>query len=174
MTTNKGEYVPSAKSKVKSTVFGFGALNTGNTETVLSTAKGSVTSAPVVHDASSYPVFTGGTENYFGPVITIAGGNTKINNITNDAVKIPSNLSKPEYHTRKKGRVHGVTSVNILTGAVTYNTLQGSGYVLNSSGGTRDTHVDAIMNPYTVPARLTYLGGKAPVSSSFNPLTEGV
>jgi hypothetical protein len=173
MTTNKGEYVPVAKSAVKSTALGFGSVGASNDGAVLASAKGTIPAVTVVHDDSHYPVYSGGTENYFGPIITL-GHNETINNTANLAIQVAGNASSPEYHTRKEGRVHGVTAIDILTGDVTYETLQGSGYTLNSSGGTRDTVVDAVTDPYNVPARLTHLGGKAPVSSSYNPLTEGV
>jgi hypothetical protein len=88
MTTNKGEYVPSAKSAVKSTVFGFGEVGAGNTTTSIATAKGTVPEVDAVHDDSSHPVFdSGGTQNYFGNVITL-GHLTKINNIANTAAQI--------------------------------------------------------------------------------------
>jgi hypothetical protein len=79
-----------------------------------------------------------------------------------------SNIS----HTNKYGRVHGVTAIDILTGTVTYNALQGSGYGFSIpfTGVPADKEVDAMNDPYRVPARLTVLGGKSPQSYNYRTL----
>lgn len=166
-----GEYVPVAKSAVKSTILGFGNLAADNDNTVMADARGTIPASTAVHDDSHYPVFSGGTQNYFGNPI-IVGATETINGTANLALQTTGNMSKPETHTRKYGRVHGVTAINAITGAVTYETLQGSGYALSVpiTGVPVDKEVDAAADPYTVPARLTYLGGNAPTVTSYNPI----
>lgn len=168
---SKGEYVPVAKSAVKSTVLGFGAVGADNENSVIAGARGHIPEINAVHDTSSYPVFSGGTQNYFGNPV-IVGATETINGTANLALQTTGNTSKPETHTRKYGRVGGVTAINAITGAVTYETLEGSGYSLSVpiTGVPVDKEVDAAVDPYNVPARLTYLGGKAPTVTSYNPI----
>ena len=75
-------------------------------------------------------------------------------------------------HTSKYGTVYGVTAINILTGSVTYHALQGSGYGMSIpfTGVITDKHVDAMEDPYRVPARLTILGDLSPASSNYGTL----
>ena len=83
-----------------------------------------------------------------------------------------SNKGTPKQHTNKYGRVDGVTAVNILTGAVTYTTLQGSGYGFAAphTGTITDKEVDAQNDPYRTAARVTILGGINPSSSNYRTL----
>lgn len=168
---SNGEYVPVAKSAVKSTTLGFGNVAADNTSSVMADARGAIPNTSAVHDSSHYPVFSGGTQNYFGNPI-IVGATETINGTANLAIQTTGNASKPETHTRKYGRVHGVTAINAISGAVTYATLEGSGYSLSVpiTGVPVDKEVDAAADPYNVPARLTYLGGKAPTVTSYNPI----
>ncbi len=90
------------------------------------------------------------------------------NRVVTQAGQIITGANTPDttQHTNKYGRVDGVTAINILTGAVTYNALQGSGYGFSIpfTGVPADKEVDAQNDPYRVPARLTVLGGMNPVS----------
>lgn len=82
------------------------------------------------------------------------------------------NQGSPKQHTSKYGRVDGVTAINILTGAVTYTTLQGSGYGFSIpfTGTVTDKEVDAQASPYTVAGRVTILGGINPSSTNYRTL----
>lgn len=75
-------------------------------------------------------------------------------------------MSRYESHTSKYGRANGVTAVDILTGAVTYVALEGSGYGMDYpfTGVVTDKEMDAVADPYRVPARLTVLNPSGPVS----------
>ena len=161
-----GEYVPVAKSAAKSVTLGFGNVAADNTNSVMADARGTIPATDTLHDASHY-----GSTDYFGNPIMV-GATETINGTANYALQTTGNSSRPETHTRKYGRVSGVTAINGITGAVTYETLQGSGYgmCVPITGVPTDKEVDAAADPYNVPARMTYLGGMAPTVTSYNPI----
>lgn len=162
--TTRGEYVPVAKKAVKTTVLGFGATATTNTSVNLATAKGHIPEVNAVHDRSSNPIYSGGTENYFGSPIMV-GATESLNGVANLALQTTGNASKPEYHTSKLGRGLIITAMNALTGAITYGSGTGDSYSMTTAGA--DNVVDSVVSPYSVPAHLTHLGGKAPIVSSY-------
>lgn len=90
------------------------------------------------------------------------------NNVINQAAQIATgaNGTGPKTHTNKYGKVHGVTAIDILTGTVTYTALEGSGYGFSIpfTGVPADKEVDAMSDPYNVPAKLTVLSDLGPVS----------
>lgn len=92
------------------------------------------------------------------------------NNVITQAGQIDTgaNSGTPKQHTNKYGKVHGVAAsgIDILTGAVTFVTAEGSGYGMNTTwtGVPVDKEVDAMASPYVTPGRLTVLGGINPAS----------
>lgn len=96
------------------------------------------------------------------------------NNVIMHSAQLATTTNKgyPKQHTNKYGRVDGVTSINILTGAVTYTALQGSGYGFAAphTGTITDKEVDAQNDPYRTAARVTILGGIDPKSSNYKTL----
>lgn len=156
------EYIPSAQTnKVK--VLGFGNVGTKN---VLATVVNVKTIPPSTGFNPSVTGTVGSSViNYYGSPIFV-GKTETINNKSNLTIQTTAKMSSPEAHTSKYNRANGVTAVNILTGAVTYFALEGSGYGMDIpfTGVVTDKEVDAIADPYRVPARLTVLGAITPVS----------
>jgi hypothetical protein len=161
--TSPYEYVPSTqRNRVK--VLGFGNVGAKNTLATVLDAKTDSPESTGFHPSVKGTV-ENSTVNYYGSPIFV-GKTETINNKANLTIQTTANMSQPEVHTSKYGRANGVTGINILTGAVTYFALEGSGYGMDFpfTGVVTDKEVDAIADPYRVPARLTVLNPIAPVS----------
>lgn len=159
------EYTPSGvTNKVK--ILGFGNVGAKNTlATVVDAERGAIPES-TGQVRGVVGTVANSTVNYFGPPLFM-GKTETINNKANLTIQTTANLSNLyEVHTSKYNRANGVTAVNILTGAVTYFALEGSGYGMDHpfTGIVTDKEVDAIADPYRVAARLTILGGTGPVS----------
>jgi len=79
---------------------------------------------------------------------------------------IGKNPPTDKTHLNGYGDVHRVTAINILTGSVTYSSLQGSGYSWTDSitGVPTDKELLAINDPYRVAGRVTVKGDLSPIS----------
>jgi len=79
---------------------------------------------------------------------------------------IGKNPPTDKVHTNGYGSVHAVTAINILTGSVTYSSIQGSGYSWTDSitGVPTDKELLAMSDPYRVAGRVTIKGALNPIS----------
>lgn len=157
------EYIPVAQTnKVK--ILGFGNVGANNTLATVIDAKTNSPEPTGFHPSVKGTV-ANSTVNYYGPPIFV-GKTELINNKANLTIQTTANMSRYESHTSKYGRANGVTAIDILTGAVTYFALEGSGYGMDYpfTGVVTDKEMDAVADPYRVPARLTILNPSGPVS----------
>lgn len=160
----KGEFDVGGVNNNLSTVFGPGT--TVRTDVNIADSKEQIARTRPVHGDSTKKVYDAGTANYFGSA-TVFGKET-INGIANLTLQTTGADAGPKYHTSKYGRKMGITAINALTGAVTKTAGSGTRYgMVNGTGTPTDGHVDAVASPYTVPARLTTLGGLGPVVNSY-------
>lgn len=154
----KGIYTGSTINPAGSTIFGFGS-STANT---IADARSKPTGTKVTHAPSTAKVFSGGTANYFGPVITYLKVGT-INGLANSGYGIPANYVKDENHTLSTVRLHRITAVNGITGKPTYHANQGEAYALHGT----DVEVSVRNSPYAVPPKLSYLMPLASQTSNY-------
>lgn len=144
----KGIYTGSTIRPASSVVFGFGSSTTNT----IADARSKPTGEKVTHSPSTSKVFSGGTANYFGNVITYLKTGT-INGLANSGFGVPANYVKDENHTLSTVRLHKITAVNGITGKPTYHASEGEAYSLYGT----DVEVSTRNSPYAVPPKLSYL-----------------
>lgn len=171
---SRGQYVPVAINNLTGTVLGGGS----NTSTYLNVvASNGETADKVPVSTHSQATYQGaGTINYSTPSVIQLGQVNNLNGIAANDFNISSHselLGTATDHPNKYGRKNTISSID-NQGNVTYGSTYGDIYGLYPVSGATpvDKAADAAADPWGTPARLTYLGGVAPITTSFSPLTD--
>ncbi len=172
---SRGLYTPSPINNNSGSVLGAGS-NTNDFVNIVDSNGETAEKVPVsTYSEETYQSV--GTINYQseGKLIQL-GTVVDLNGITTNDFDISSHselLGTSDEHSSKYGRRNTITSQD-NQGNVTYGSTYGDIYGLYPVSGATpvDKAADAAADPYGTPARLTYLGGSEPITTSFSPLTD--